>query len=130
MSDRNVTLAQIRKWCNKVREARGWHPDARSLAISMVLEVGEILEHFQWEESVKVEESIKNSKAKKEEIAKEVGDVVNYLCEFVDRLDIDISDSLKKTLKKVKEKYPAKKIKRGGMEFYYKQKKKYRKGTK
>lgn len=128
--DKKTTIEDIRKWARKVREDRNWHPDARSLAVSIVLEAGEILEHFQWEESVKVEEKLKKDKAKKDELAKEVGDVVNYLCEFADRVDIDISESLKNTLKKIEEKYPVEGLKKGGHDFYFAQKKKYREGRK
>lgn len=128
--DSKTTLEDIKNWSKKVRDDRGWHPDARSLAISIVLEAGEILEHFQWQESKIAEEELRNDKNKKEELEKEVGDVINYLCEFVDRLDIDMSDSLKKTLKKVEEKYPVEGLKNGGKDFYFAQKKKYRENNK
>lgn len=128
--DSKTTLEDIKNWSKKVRDDRGWHPDARSLAISIVLEAGEILEHFQWQESKMVEEELKKNKDKKEELEKEVGDVINYLCEFVERLDIDMSDSLKKTLKKVEEKYPVEGLKSGGNDFYFAQKKKYRENRK
>lgn len=128
--DSKTTLAEIRKWARKVREDRNWYPDARSLAISIVLEAGEILEYFQFYESKKIEKEIKVDKKKKLELEKEVGDVVNYLCEFADRLDIDISDSLKKTLKKIEKKYPVADLKKGGQKFYLSQKLKYRKNKK
>lgn len=128
--DNKTTLQQIRKWCSKVRNDRNWHPDARGLAISICLEAAEILEHFQFQESSVVEEKIRNDKNQKEEIAKEVGDVVNYICEFADRLDIDISDSLRITLDKVIKKYPVEGLKNGGDEFYFAQKKKYRENKK
>ncbi len=128
--DSKTTLQQIRRWSSKVRNDRGWHPDARSLAISIVLEAGELLEHFQWKESLTTEKELKVNKEKKDELEKEVGDVVNYLCEFADRLDIDISDSLKKTLAKVEEKYPVEGLKNGGADFYFAQKKKYRENKK
>lgn len=128
--DSKVTLQEIRDWCAKVRNERNWHPDARSLSISIILEAAEILEHFQFKESQTVEEAIKKDKAKKEEVAKEIGDVLNYLCELVDRLDIDISDTLKMTLKKVEKKYPVEELKNGGEKFYLAQKKKYREGRK
>ncbi|MEK7075176.1 MAG: MazG-like family protein, partial [Patescibacteria group bacterium] len=124
--DSKTTLEDIKNWAKKVRDDRGWHPDARSLAISIVLEAGEMLEHFQWKESRITEAELKKDSHQKEELEKEVGDVINYLCEFVELLDIDISDSLRKTLKKVEEKYPVDKIKKGGEKFYLQQKKKYR----
>lgn len=128
--DKKTTVDELRRKARKVRNDRNWHPDARSLAISIVLEAGEILEHFQWEESRKAEGRINKDQSAKEELEKEVGDVVNYLCEFADRMNIDISDSLMKTLKKVEEKYPIEGLKRGGRSFYLAQKKKYREGRK
>ena len=62
--DSKTTLEDIKKWARKVRNDRDWHPDARSLAISIVLEAGEILEHFQWDESASVEEKLKLSRKK------------------------------------------------------------------
>ena len=124
--DSKTTVQQIRKWCAKVRNDRNWHPDARGLAISISLEAAEILEHFQFKESAEVEEKVKKDKNKKDEISKEIGDVVNYLCELADRLDIDISESVKKTLDKVVKKYPVEGLKKGGDKFYFAQKKKYR----
>ena len=124
--DNKTTISQIRKWCRKVRSERDWHPSAKDLAISLSLEVSELLEHFQWGSSEKIEERIKKDKDKKEEIEMEIGDIINYLCEVADRLDIDMTDSLKRKLKKVEEKYPVDKLKKHGSKFYFAQKKKYR----
>src|SRR3989339_1394459 len=70
--DKKTTLEDIKNWARKVRDERGWHPDARSLAISIVLEAGELMEHFQWQESPVAEEEIEKSKAKKDDLEKEV----------------------------------------------------------
>lgn len=124
--DKTTTIDQIKNWCKEVRDERGWHPNARSLAISLSLEAGEILEHFQWDTSEMVEKKLKKDKNKKEEMEMEIGDAIYYLCEFADRLDIDISSSLKKTLKKIEIKYPVEGLKKYGDKFYYDQKRKYR----
>jgi len=126
-TDSTTTLAEIKQWCEKVRTERGWHPNAKDLAISMSLEMAELLEHFQWGSSEELEEEIKNNPKKKKELELELGDVVNYMCEFAERMDIDISHALYETLEKVKKKYPAKETKTGGDEFYNAQKRKYRK---
>lgn len=128
--DKKTTVNDLRKWARKVRDERGWHPDARSLAISMVLEAGEVLEHFQWNSKKNTEAKIKANKEKMEDLEMEVGDVLNYMCEFADRMDIDLSNALEKTLEKVKKKYPVEGLKKGGDKFYFAQKKKYREGKK
>ncbi|OGM02246.1 hypothetical protein A2115_01945 [Candidatus Woesebacteria bacterium GWA1_41_8] len=121
--DKKIFVGRLRELCRKSRTARGWNPSAKNAAISLCLEASELLEHFQWDDW---KELLKNKK-KREEIELEVGDIIYYLCEFADKLDIDLSESLKKKLKKIDEKYPAHLIKKHGMQFYYNQKKKYRK---
>lgn len=114
--DEKTRVAEIKKWFHKTRTERGWKPTLRSLAISLCLESAELLEHFQWGEEVK----------NKKEIELEVGDILNYLCEFSDKLGIDLTTAAKKTIKKIDEKYPSEKTKTLGEKFYYQQKKKYR----
>lgn len=116
--DKKITLAEVKKWFHETRTKRGWNPSLKSLAISLCLESAELLEHFQWDEEVKKEE--------KGEIELEVGDILNYLCEFSDKLGIDLTTVAKKTIKKIDKKYPADKVLKHGSEFYYQQKKKYR----
>ena len=128
--DSKTTIGEVKKQILKFVKKRGWNPDARSLAISVVLEAGELLEHFQWKESVKAEKELKVNIEKKRELEKEFGDVLFYYCELANRLGIDISEALKRTIKINEEKYPADGIKRGGDTFYFAQKRKYREGRK
>jgi|SRR3989344_84523 len=121
--DKKETLFRLRELARKSRLARGWNPSAKNIAISLVLEASELLEHFQWDDWEKLLER----KKKKEEIELEVGDLIYYLSEFADKMEIDLSQALKKKLKKIDKKYPAKLIKKHGMGFYYHQKRKYRK---
>lgn len=124
--DSKTTIAQLRKRIDKVEKDRGWNPNAKDLTISVSLEAAELMEHFQWSHSETVLEKAQNDSKKKDEIEMEVADIIIYLCQFMSRLDIDLSDAVGKKIKKIDEKYPAAKIKAGGDEFYYQQKKKYR----
>lgn len=125
--DEITTIKQLIAWCRKVRKDRGWNPNAKSIAISLALEAAELLEHFQWEEARTVKQKVKKDTTKREEIQMEVAEIMYYLCEFADKLDIDIADSLKKKIQKIEEKYPTDKIRKYGDAFYYSQKKAYRK---
>lgn len=118
--DSKVTVGSVKNKIVKFARARGWDPDPRSLAISIALEAGELLEHFQWSQMFKEEN--------KKELEKEFGDVMFYMCEFAKKVDIDISSAVNLTLKRNNEKYPIDGIKKGGDRFYFAQKKKYRKG--
>lgn len=118
--DGETTLKELKEKVSKMRRARNWHTNAREDAISLCIETAELLEHFQWD----------NQKQNKEEVEMEVADVLVYLCDFANCLDIDLSSVLEKKLKKIDKKYPVEKILKHGDEFYYKQKKKYRKKQK
>jgi len=87
------------------RDARDWKQfhTPKDLAISLSLEAGEVLEHFQWKTN---EEVIKYLKDHKEDIGDELGDVFNYLLLLSDAAGIDILEAAEKKLKKNEEKYP------------------------
>ncbi|NJE05884.1 nucleotide pyrophosphohydrolase [Thermococcus sp. M36] len=93
------------------REARGWakYHTPKNLAISAAVELGELLEHFQWESDGEILEAVSDP-GKKEAIADEIADVVIYLTLLAHELGIDLDEALERKLRKNGEKYPAEKI--------------------
>jgi NTP pyrophosphatase (non-canonical NTP hydrolase) len=76
--------------------AKGWYaPDSkrpqtpRNLAISLVLEASEVLEHYQWREESQ----------DKEELASELADVMLYLLQLASISDIDLGQAVMNKLK-------------------------------
>ncbi len=76
-------------------ESKGWYaPDSkrpqtpRNLAVSLSLEAGEVLEHFQWGDNT----------ADKAELAGELADVMLYLLQLSSICEIDISDAVMQKL--------------------------------
>lgn len=72
-------------------EAKGWykpnspHPQTpKNLAISLVLEAGEVLEHFQWGEAA----------PDKAELAGELADVMLYLLQIASLHGIDLGQAV------------------------------------
>jgi NTP pyrophosphatase (non-canonical NTP hydrolase) len=72
-------------------ESKGWYdPDsprpqtAKNLAISLVLEASEVLEHYQWSEN-------SNDTA---ELAAELADVMLYLLQIASISDIDLGQAV------------------------------------
>lgn len=124
--DSKTTISQLRKKIDRINKSRNWHPNAKDLAISISLEVSELLEHFQWKSSEDVIDKASKDVVKNEEIEMEVADIIIYLGHFLEEFNIDLSEAVKKKIKKIDEKYPVDKVKTGGSEFYYQQKKKYR----
>ena len=78
------------------------------MALSLVLEAGEVMEHFQWKSEKEVSEYIKKHKA---EIGDELADVFYWVLLIANDLDIDLPTAVSKKLKKNEKKYPIKKSK-------------------
>jgi NTP pyrophosphatase (non-canonical NTP hydrolase) len=99
----------MKKFEDRIRvylEERGWDKlRPADLAKSIVIEGGELLELFQWE-NLSLEE-IKNNPDKVKEIKKELADVMTYCVDMAVILDVDVEDMLNEKLDKVIEKYPA-----------------------
>jgi NTP pyrophosphatase (non-canonical NTP hydrolase) len=78
------------------------------MALSLVLEASEVLEHFQWKSPKEVEQYARKNKG---QIADELADVAMYLFELADNLGIDLAKAIEHKLVKNARKYPVKKAK-------------------
>ena len=100
-------MKNIESDINKFLIERGWDKLRPSdLAKSISIEAAELLEIFQWT-SVEIGETKQDAK-RMEEIKKELADVFIYAFEMAVLLDIDVQTIIKDKLEKVREKYPAK----------------------
>ncbi len=106
MSDIKKITQKIRKF----RDERDWKQfhNHKDVALSLVLEASEVLEHFQWKSPAEVEQHGKDEKA---ELSDELADVAIYLFELADNLGIDISKAIDVKMKKNAMKYPVEKAK-------------------
>ncbi|MBI8707153.1 nucleotide pyrophosphohydrolase [Pseudomonas aeruginosa] len=111
-----MDLKLIQERIRQFRDERDWMQfhNPKNLAISISLEVSELLEHFQWKT---MEESEAYVVQAKEEIADEVADVAAYLIELADNLGIDLQEAILNKLAKNEAKYPAHKA-RGNAKKY------------
>lgn len=103
-------IKTITEKIKKFRDERDWKQfhNHKDMALSLVLEAAEVLEHFQWKSQNEVE---KHGAACKDEIAEELADVAMYLFELADNLGIDLSDAVEQKLTKNAQKYPIEKAK-------------------
>jgi len=94
----------------KFRDERDWlqFHDSKNMAVSIVIEASELLEHFQWKTKEEVEQYIKTNK---EEIQDEIADIAIYLFELADNLGIDLIKAMEQKLEKNSKKYPITKAK-------------------
>lgn len=94
-----MDIAELTEIMHKLVRDKGWYePDSkrpqtpRNIAISLVLEASEILEHFQWSDTSK----------NPDELAGELADVALYLLQLASVTDIDLEQAI---LKKVQVNY-------------------------
>lgn len=103
----------MKELIKKIREfadSRDWEQfhSPKNLSMALIVEVSEILEHFQW----KTEEESRNPDPQtKEKVKEEIGDVQIYLARLSDQLGIDPLSAASEKLKKNSEKYPVEKSK-------------------
>lgn len=106
MSDIKELTEKIKRF----RDERDWkqYHNPKDLALSLVLEASEVLEHFQWKNS---EEINKYLKTNKKEIGEELADVLYWVLLMSNDFKINIKDALNKKIKKNAAKYPVEKAK-------------------
>jgi dCTP diphosphatase len=103
-------IKRITQKIRKFRDERDWKQfhNHKDVALSLVLEASEVLEHFQWKNPKEVEE---HGRTDKEELSDELADVAIYLFELADNLGIDIPKAIERKMKKNALKYPVAKAK-------------------
>ena len=91
-------------------EERDWEQfhSPKNLAMALSVEASEIVEHFQW---LTEEESKKLPPEKLAEVREEIGDVMIYLTELADKLDIDPVEAARAKVTINGQKYPAELVK-------------------
>jgi NTP pyrophosphatase (non-canonical NTP hydrolase) len=76
----------------------------KNLSMALIKEAAEIVEHFQWSTA---EGSLALAPAQKAEVADEIADVLMYLVQLADVLNIDPLEAAQKKIIKNGQKYPA-----------------------
>jgi NTP pyrophosphatase (non-canonical NTP hydrolase) len=86
-----MDIRELTEQMHALVESKGWYAadslrpqTARNLAISLVLEASEVLEHFQWGEAL----------ADKEALAGELADVALYLLQIASISDINLEQAI------------------------------------
>lgn len=111
MTDKNhADLKALQKKVIAFRDDRDWKQfhNPKDVAISLVLEASEFLEHFQWKNNEEASEHVKN---KKDDVGDELADVLYWVLLLANDLEIDLPIALEKKLAKNNAKYPVNKSK-------------------
>jgi len=104
------TITELTQKIKAFRDERDWKQfhNHKDVALSLMLEAAEVLEHFQWKT---VQEVNRHAAEHKDELSDELADVAIYLFELADNLGIDLSKAINVKMKKNALKYPVAKAK-------------------
>ncbi len=90
-----MNLSELTRTVIEFRERRGWkrYHTPKNLAISAAIEVGELLELFQWRSDEEVEDLLK-SREYRERVGEEISDVMIYLLTLAHECGIDMERAI------------------------------------
>ncbi|MFH1510381.1 MAG: nucleotide pyrophosphohydrolase [Candidatus Woesearchaeota archaeon] len=110
--DSKTTIEDIKEEIKGHCTARDWDKfhNAKDLAIGIITEASELLEHFRWKNEGEVKALLADNK-KRQEISEEMADVLYFLARLAERYNIDLSDEFFKKMEKNEQKYPVEKVK-------------------
>ncbi len=103
-----ILKEKVKAFC----EERDWdqYHNAKDLAIGIITEASELLEHFRFKSESEIDGLFKE-KQKKAEISEELADVFFFVLRLAEKYQIDLSNELQKKLEKNVLKYPIEKAK-------------------
>lgn len=101
----NSDIAELQRRIIAFRDERYWKQfhNPKDLAISLLLEASELLEHFQWKDS---DEMTTHVKKQKEAVSDELADVLYWVLLMAHDLDIDLKEAVNRKMDKNERKYP------------------------
>jgi NTP pyrophosphatase (non-canonical NTP hydrolase) len=107
MGDSVPTLDELISLIRKFVEERNWeqYNKPAALAVSASIEVGELLELFQWKSDDEVKDALKD-KTFNSALAGEIADVMVYLLRICDKAGIDPTKAIVEKMKQNSDKYP------------------------
>lgn len=111
-TDNKTTIRELKEKVRNFCEARDWDQfhNAKELAIGIVTEASELLQHFRFKSNNQVNEMFQD-KLKKQEFSEEISDILFFILRLAQRYGIDLSLELENKIKKNGERYPVNKAK-------------------
>jgi NTP pyrophosphatase (non-canonical NTP hydrolase) len=105
-----ISIRELKEKVREFCEARDWDQfhGPKDLAIGVITEASELLEHFRFLSEEESMELLKNPQ-QREEIEDELADVLFFLLRFCQRFDVDLDRALIRKMEKGEKKYPVEK---------------------
>src|ERR1041385_6624207 len=104
-SENDVTVSELTHIVVRFRDDREWKQfhNPKDLALSLLLEVGELIELMQWKNGVELENYLRE---KRDEVSDEIADILYWVLLIAHDFDIDLTKAFKKKMADNAEKYP------------------------
>lgn len=102
------SLAELVDALRRFREERDWrkYHTPKNLAMSVAIEAGELMEHFQWLTNEEAETLAAEDPKAREEIGEELADVLMYCFHLADIMGLDILQIVHAKLEKNRLRFP------------------------
>jgi len=99
MTDKETTIRALKNAVRKFRADRQWakYHTAKNLSMSIAIEAGELMEHFQW---------VNKDGPITPEIQDELADIAIYVLSFCEIYSIDLASAIESKMQANAEKYP------------------------
>ncbi|MFT3857660.1 MAG: nucleotide pyrophosphohydrolase [Aquabacterium sp.] len=103
------SLQQLAQDLQRFADERDWGPfhSPKNLASALIVESGELLEHFQWMTEA---QSRSLDADKQQQVADEMADVLLYLVQLSSALKIDLLAAARHKMQRNAERYPAERV--------------------
>ena len=107
MNENSIQVLQTA--VREFRDARNWrqYHSPKNLSMSIAIEAGELMEHFQWLTTVEAMRVALEEPDKRQAILEELADVFIYSLSLADVLQCDVAHIIREKLAKNEQKYPA-----------------------
>ncbi len=104
-----MDLTNVKNQIAQFIRERDWEQfhSPKNLSMSIAIEAAELMEHFQWANTVEESKSVLNDPAQRNEIQDEIADIAIYLIDFCNLYGIDLEQSIQNKMAKNIQKYPA-----------------------
>ena len=112
LNNPETTIEELKLIVDSFVDERDWKQfhSPKNLAMSLSIEVAELMELFQWLTLDQARDVMKAGDIRENAID-EIADILIYTLAFCNRNNIDIADAVKKKMEKNIQKYPADKFK-------------------
>ncbi len=107
MSDQSTVITELRQLVQQFVDERDWNSfhNPKNLSMSLAIEAGELMEHFQWLTPAEADQVCQDPE-RKHQVTEELADCLAYVIAIANAMEIDLSEALKAKMIRNAEKYP------------------------